>query len=222
VTAVALVGSWKPLLVQVEMADTGERIDLYGHMEAVGAAGASWAGDMVGRMTHTAIKSAQNSVNAASLVFAHTVLDAWLLDLCRVTAMKAPQDWESSVKDRKFSLSSIRDARYQQLLEEALARFFEQLERDSLLMKIDLLFQSCRPEPDWLAERYRYDGERVRNLDDLRHKIVHGDALRGAIPDLGSELFYLQQTGMYLMGIVSLSYGVQLDPRYVERRVTAG
>jgi hypothetical protein len=64
-------------------------------------------------------------------------------------------------------------------------------------MKIDLLFQRCRPEPDWLGERYRYDGERVRNLDDLRHKIVHGDALPGEIPDLGSELFYLQQTGMY-------------------------
>jgi Lipocalin-like domain len=30
VTSAALVGSWKLLLVQVEMADTGQRIDIYG------------------------------------------------------------------------------------------------------------------------------------------------------------------------------------------------
>lgn len=190
--------------------------------EAIKAAGMSWAHDMVERMTEMATRTAKDSANAASLVFAHAALDAWLLDLCRVTVIKAPRDWEASVKDKQISLSSVRGTTYEQLLEQALSRFFEQLDRESLPSKINLLFQRCRPEPDWFGENYKYDGGRIMKLDKLRHEIVHGDALRRGIPDLGADLFYLQQTGMQLMGIVSFRYGIQLDPSYVERRSRGG
>jgi len=173
--------------------------------------------EMIRRMSKTLLGNAQARLNAASLVFAHSALDAWVLDLCRVTAMKAPRDWESSVKDKQIALLSVRQSTYESLLDEALRGFFQQLEKESLLKKVDLLFQRCRPEPEWRGQTYRYDRDRLMRLDTLRHEIIHGDALSGDIPDLRVELLYLRETGMHLMRIVSLRYKVQLDPSYALR-----
>ena len=54
---------------------------------------------------------AQIGVDAASIVFAHSVLDAAALDYCRVTALVAPGDWESVIDQRQVKLSDLRGAK---------------------------------------------------------------------------------------------------------------
>lgn len=43
-------------------------------------------------MTEQTIKETEIAMNAASIVFAHSVLDGAALDYCRVTALVAPRD----------------------------------------------------------------------------------------------------------------------------------
>ncbi|MGH8522370.1 MAG: hypothetical protein ACREU9_13325, partial [Gammaproteobacteria bacterium] len=45
------------------------------------------------RMTQQALATFEASLDAAALVFAHSILDAALLDCCRVCSMLAPKDW---------------------------------------------------------------------------------------------------------------------------------
>src|ERR1700730_9744635 len=48
-------------------------------------------------MTNETIRQSQIGVDAASIVFAHSVLDGAAFDYCRVTALIAPHDWESVI-----------------------------------------------------------------------------------------------------------------------------
>ena len=129
-------------------------------------------------ITRRTIADAQASIDAASIVFTHSVVDATALDYCRVTALVAPRDWESSVDQRQVKLTDFRGKDYDQVLRQKLDEFFEQLERESLLKKTDLLFAKCQPPKDWAPiGHYQFDRERLQKLDEVRHEIVHGSAL---------------------------------------------
>ena len=54
------------------------------------------------------LRAAQRSVDAASLVFTHSALDAAIYDLCRVCALLAPGDWERFLLKKKVTLESLK------------------------------------------------------------------------------------------------------------------
>jgi hypothetical protein len=111
-----------------------------------------------------ALAEAQGCVDAACLVFAHSILDATALDYCRVTAL-------------------------------------------------DRLHAICRPPSGWASvKHFKYKRARMKSLDDLRHRIVHGTAMTSPIGDVESKLSYLRKTGIDLMALVNHEYGLSIDP----------
>src|SRR5262249_51974961 len=104
---------------------------------------------------------AATAYNAACLVFAHSVLDGVALDYCKVTALASPTDWESYFDNRQIELKAVRSRKYEELLRDALDAFFKQLERDSVLKKVDLLFQRCKPTPGFsIVHGFKFDRDR--------------------------------------------------------------
>jgi hypothetical protein len=64
---------------------------------------------------------------------------------------------------------------------------------------------------------YVYDRERIKRFDDQRHEIVHGKALgkpRTLFQVSEENLFYVQQTGMFFMGLVNFKYHMRVDPKH--------
>jgi hypothetical protein len=167
-------------------------------------------------LTELTVGQAQTAVDAASIVFAHSLLDASALDYCRITALVAPGDWESVVDQRQIKLSDVREAGYAQILRKKLDEFFEQLERESLLKKADHLFARCKPPANWspMAD-YLYDRERLRRLDDYRHEVIHGVNSLPKIADAEKEVDYLTRTVLFFQGLVNLQYGLKLDPFFI-------
>ena len=91
-------------------------------------------------------KTAVASVDAASFVFMHSLLDALTFDLCRISALKDPDRWADLVKTRRISVEQIRlAATYDGVLRDVLEVYLGQLEREALLKKIDLIFRACAP-----------------------------------------------------------------------------
>jgi len=171
---------------------------------------------IVDEMTAQTIAEMGLMMNAASLVFVHSVLDAAALDFCRVTAMAAPKDWESIVEKKGISLAEAKAANYDQLLEQKLKDYFAQLEYQGLLTKADLLLARCKPEPKWSPMNdYLYDRDRLESLDDFRHNIIHGDGLGMELKNADDEIDYLMRTALYFMGLVNLRYGFRLAPAYI-------
>jgi hypothetical protein len=166
-------------------------------------------------MTDATVGQAQVAVDAASIIFTHSVLDGAALDYCRVTALVAPRDWESVIDQRQIKLSDVRGLNYEQILTKKLDEFFEQLDRESLLKKADHLFARCQPPEKWSPiHNYVFDRDRLERIDRYRHEVVHGEALGKGIAAAEEEVDYLMKTALFFMGLVNQRYNLMLDPYY--------
>jgi hypothetical protein len=166
-------------------------------------------------MTEETVRHAQVAVDAASIVFAHSFLDGAAFDYCRVTALVAPRDWESALDQKQIKLSEAREMAYEQVLKKKLDEFLEQLERESLLKKADLLFARCKPPEKWSPmSTYTYSRGRLEELDTYRHEVIHGDNLGKGIENAADHVDYLMRTVLFFQGLVNLRYDLKLDPLY--------
>lgn len=125
---------------------------------------------LVQTMTDETIRHFEVGVDGALIVFAHSFLDGALFDYCRVTALVAPRDWESVLDQRQIKISEARELKYEELLRKKLDEYFEQLERESLLKKADLLFARCKPPEKYdPMHGYKFSRDRLKYLDEYRH-----------------------------------------------------
>ena len=177
------------------------------------------AGRTVEAMVKNTLAGAINGIDGACILFSHSVLDAAAFDYCRVTSLVAPNDWESSVEKRKLELVELRGGKtYDQFLKGKLEEFFEQLEQESLLKKVDLLYSKCQPPADWSGVKsYTFDRSHLENLDKLRQEIVHKDGLGKPIPNAEQENDYMMSTNWHLMGLVNYKYNLKIDSTYFPR-----
>src|SRR5206468_8933568 len=77
---------------------------------------------MAKMMVEGRARDTQSAVDAASFVFAHTMLDSAAIDYCRVVAMLDPEAWLDSLKGRAVTLAEARDSSFMQLLQKAVDR----------------------------------------------------------------------------------------------------
>ncbi|HEV3483008.1 MAG TPA: hypothetical protein VGR97_11860 [Candidatus Acidoferrales bacterium] len=199
---------WKGLLVDIKTEEpaTAKSPSAYQKLGKVGA--------------KVIFDSSYASLDAAVLVFYHSLLDGMALDCCRITALHAPQDWEQDLKNSQVSLLESKSKSYDELLRAKIEERLERLERESLLTKLDRLFARCNPSANWSPMAgYEFVRKDIELFDDQRHEIVHGEALGKTLTlfEVSEEnLFYVQQTGMYLLGLVNHKYGLKVDPRFLQ------
>jgi hypothetical protein len=168
---------------------------------------------MARELADSQISHATLAVDAASLVFAHSIADHVATECLRITALVAPEDWEQSVAERKVSLGSLKGETYESRLTESLRRYLAEVERWYLPRKIQRLFEVCKPPDDYCFVRgYRYDSERLVRLDSLRVHIVHKAEPIPHVPSCEGEISFLLNTCLHLMGLVNQRYGVKVQP----------
>lgn len=154
------------------------------------------------------------AVDAASLVFAHSIVDSAALDYLRVTAAHNHSDWIPFVEQKKISVSTLKGRTYDEIVKDTVAEYLDLLDRQSLLTKVDRLFQICKPEPHFEPMNdYKFDRDRLEKLDRLRHDIVHGSGPVTALEDGDDDVWFLQKTAFYFMGLVNMRYDTRIDPK---------
>jgi hypothetical protein len=197
---------WKGLLLDIDPGEVKKSAVDYAELGRVGARGI--------------FETTYALLDAAVLVFYHSLLDALVMDCCRVTALHAPRDWEQDLKNTQVQLRDAKSKSYDQLFQVKLDGHLKKLERESLLTKVDRLCARCNPPSGWSPMLgYAYDEERVKCFDDQRHEIVHGKA-PGKAPGKPLTLFqvsddsleYILGTGIYFLGLINFKYGLQFDP----------
>jgi hypothetical protein len=167
----------------------------------------------------TKIEGFQNSVEAASIVFGHSMLDDAVFKYCEVTALVAPADWQSVLEKKEVTLAELASSTYEELFAAKLEQFlYKDLEKQSLPRKLDHLFARCKPPKGFVCMKdYRYDRKRIDEIDQLRHEIVHGEGPMPTLSNAEEDLWYMYKTTFCLMPLVNQRYGLQLDPEYVRK-----
>lgn len=152
------------------------------------------------------------AVDASSLVFAHSIVDSAALDFLRVTAAHSHSAWLPLIEQKKVAISSLNGRSYDDVARDAVEQYIDSLDRQSLLIKVDRLFSVCRPAPNFEPmDDYTFDRERLEKLDSLRHDVVHGSGPVTAMEDCDDDVWYLQKTAFYFMGLVNMRYDTRFD-----------
>lgn len=164
-------------------------------------------------MTVTAVANARKAIDAASLVFAHSLLDDFVWSCCRVCSIIAPQDWDPFVEKKKVHFAMLRGSSAEAIRDELIQETLSQLERESLLKKVDMLFRLCNPPKDFAPmSNYTFDRKRLAAIDNQRHRIIHANGLKAEIENVDDGLEYVIKTSNFLMGLVNQRYGVRIHP----------
>jgi hypothetical protein len=164
-------------------------------------------------ITVTVVSNARKAIDAASLVFAQSMLDDSAWSYCRVCALIGPQDWEPFVEAKKIEFAAVRGRSSDAIRDELIQTALSQLERESLLKKVDMLFQLCTPPKNFAPiENYTFERNRLEAIDNKRHRIIHANGLKAELENVDDDLEYVRKTSNFLMGLVHQKYGVQINP----------
>jgi hypothetical protein len=160
------------------------------------------------------IESYQIAIDSASIVLAHSGLDAAAFDYFRVIEMIAPMgELETFIIKRQVSLENLKSKGYDQIVREEIHEFVAGLDRKSLLEKIDKMFQICQPPPKYSPIKgHTFDRGKTEGLDILRHKIVHGEGIKSPLTHCDEDIIYMRDTANFLMALVNSKYNVKINP----------
>lgn len=178
---------------------------------------------MARQMTEATAKNAVTSVRATNLVFGHTMLDALVFDCCRAATWVAPNDCLPYVERRKVDLQSVVGESADVLVHRALETFLEQLEKESLLEKVDFTYARCKPDKGFSAVNdYAFDRERLERLDRLRHETVHTVGIKAAASFTDEDDEFLRKTGHHLMVMVARTFNLKFSPEHLQAKMAEG
>ncbi len=181
-----------------------------------------WADRMPHEMTETSVRNFKQTLHAATLVFAHSILDAAMFDCVRICATSAPDEWTPFVGSRKVMLSEVSTTPYADLLQSAIDSDLVRLERESLLAKVDRVFQVCRPErTEYLANGFRFNRDRLKWLDGLRHDVVHAPGGNWEFDTIYDDLQFMQSSGIHIFVMVGEKFRLCFSGKEAIRALTS-
>jgi hypothetical protein len=171
---------------------------------------------MAAMTTSQEIQKYSRIIDAASLVFLHSALDAAVSDLCRVTLLLDPASWEPYVLSTKVTLDDAITVGIAGLTTQKLETHIDALDKESMLKRIDRLFAVCKPDKDFtpIGGEFAFDLQRICKLDEQRHRIVHGEGYQDRESLLNDDLEFLVKTGLFLWSMVNMRFDVILNPLY--------
>jgi hypothetical protein len=154
------------------------------------------------------------SVDAASLVFAHSILDDLATECCRVSAAADPEDWRTAIRERRVRIGDLGERTVEQLIDCIMAEFLDQFGKEALLKRLDVLNMKCQPAPRWsfAGQEYRFDRDRLERLDQERQSVIHRVQIEQVRVGIEDDLGFLMATCFYLIFMVANRYALDVDP----------
>lgn len=155
-------------------------------------------------MTRFMLDSGSAALDAAILLFAHSILDDCAFSLCQVCSKANPADWEALVINKHVQLAAFKGKGFEDVRNELIEEKLKAIERASLPEKIAMLYRLCAPPKDFTPLRgYSYDATRLEQIDSDRHKIVHHSGFTVKRSNLSDDLKFIFSTVDYLLALVS-------------------
>lgn len=166
------------------------------------------------QMTEGVVLNAHAAIDAASIIMAQSILDDCAWSYLKVCAMIAPEDWRTQIDARKIDLKAVREQKYEDLRDGLIEARLEQIGRESVLVKIDLLFALCRPPTDYAPmNNYAYDRDRLERIDKTRHTIIHENGFTTPLDMIEEDLEFISKTAWFVMGLANQKYDLRLEMR---------
>ena len=148
------------------------------------------------------LTTATDAVNAASFIFVHSMLDDAATQCCRVASLMDPESFRQDLEKKQIELDKFDGTNFEAMFDEMLKKFVLSIgKREGLVDRIERVRRSGRPASGMMniiEAPYRFDDARLRELDRIRHAVVHGASNVPASRNVDDDLLYMHQTATYL------------------------
>jgi hypothetical protein len=153
-------------------------------------------------------------IASATMVFAHAVFEDCIQRCLKISFCAAPDDWLPEVKERKITIEDTQNKSLSDLYEQKIQSRLQDLERESVLLKLETLFRIIRPPNNHpKIPSYVYDLEKIRQIDEARHIAAHKNPLSYEPSNLEDDVQYLQTTVLYILSLLIDKYKIENKPR---------
>jgi hypothetical protein len=140
-------------------------------------------------VTYALADSASRGVEAAALVFAHSITENILMDLCRILVEVAPEPWISRIATRKVVFADIRERSEKEISDELAEKFLVELGKESIVKKTEVLLSVLRSDDSGaILSGFQFKRETLEKIDLLRHECAHRE-IRECANKRGMRLF---------------------------------
>jgi len=157
------------------------------------------------------LRGAQAAVNAASIVFGHSILESVMHSSLKIICILDRGEFINRIGKTRVSIAEALSDNLVGIVDQKIRSELKDLERKGLVTKSDFLHDVCKPEHPYDGLGYKFDRQRLRDLDDLRHRIVHGPSTDVQY-DVRSHLDYLNLSCMYFIYMLHLKYMLKIIP----------
>ncbi len=159
--------------------------------------------------------NAEMAISAAAIILSHSTADDVFTAACQMAMDLAPEDWVSEVNlDRTVSLKVLKEKGRDRVFKDELRTFRNAVAAKSITKRADLLFSHV---PVKLHGEISKDDvayfrlSKLKEMDELRHNIVHADGLQRVRLKDGTEaaLFFHEAAHTALRSLAN-NYGFTL------------
>lgn len=156
--------------------------------------------------------NAKRQLDAAVIVFAHSILDASVYGYLEVLSLALPESFKIYTENKTVCLSDVESKTYNQLHQQKIRGFMKgTVERSSLIYKLDRFHEITKPSNTQMNPSHKYDKKKLVEFDEARHNIVHGNNWSSYTIDFTKECFYWSLLNFYLVGLVIKRTGLKLS-----------
>lgn len=178
--------------------------------------------EYVEQLVSLSLMSAQAAVDAASIVFGHSVLDSVMNTCIQVVCVLDPEEFARRVEQTTVTVKMVRESGVENVIHQKIKAELKDLERRSLGVRSDFLHDVCKPGKErYDGMGYIFDRDRLVAVDNLRHKIVHGPTI-DVQKQVDDDLRYLWLSCMYFVYMIAMKYSLKLmDPKRAKEMLTS-
>lgn len=163
--------------------------------------------------THQRIKdNTKKSLDAVAIILAHSILDVSVYGYLEVLSLASPESFINYIEKKQISLSEVGTKKYEEICNEKIREYMEkQIERSSLIFKLDKFHEIVKPANTQINPDYKYDRERLVQFDKNRHDIIHGNNWTKYSIDFVKEVNYWLLLNVYFLREVVKKTGLKLS-----------
>lgn len=122
------------------------------------------------------LSMAHSGVKLAAIVILHNAYERFLFRLVRFGLVANRPYALRWIADRKVEIGEIVNRNVEELVDDRLEKWWDHLERDSLLAKWDKLVALVGHPSELTDGAWRFDRDMLSQFDDVRHHAVHHDS----------------------------------------------
>jgi hypothetical protein len=167
-------------------------------------------------VAQSSVADTLNIVDSISLVFAHALLEAYLMHLIYISKNMNFREFCLKLgNEKKVTVQELAAYASDDIFINIADKIIDEVKMKSLIKKTKVLYTICAPPDKFISMRdYRYDEERLTSIDENRQKILHEPKLILSHLNIEEDLYYIEKTALHFFVMIHHKFGLvmRFDP----------